>query len=607
MRTKSAMVCCGVVLLLCAALAAAQDCLEPVGSVAVRLVVRRCGGWIHGGDGERGGDPDPRRRRSPRRRLSSARFASPTRRRGGDLRRPRLRRTTGDVRHRLSVPTSRSPGQAAVYNTVEVRGDRRSCSTRHSSSSMSARRRPRPCRARWTVCTRDFGLVKGSRRRRHRRRLESWSVSIDHPLSVPSAWPDAGRPASTNVLVDLDPGGLVLGGSRPPSRRSSKRRGAVRYRRSETSPEGLGGVIVRGHDRAPVFRVARIPGSSGLLGDRPRRTPRDTPRVVSSCVPKRIARDAPRRSSERSCRRVRRTMNSRPGSSIAARPRSGSSNIGAARGLATDGFPRCRRSARPSDRTSFPNGGLSLSRTCFSHADLPQLRHHRSATTLDAWDHAGAQPRHRSGSASAFSRSFGRGEHHRSRHVDIDLDLWLARRAPPSGTIPSIATWSGSSTELPGRASRVRPVRPVARGGFGSPEVAGSVAYALLQPSSKIETRSRPTPRPGRPGERCDGVPTRLEARSDECFFWATHAGARRRSHGRARPHVGDGFEFEENRRRVGAARARARCGRCRAISPESDRRLHAVTGPAARCTGYEATTLKTRCRTQDFRLWWSF
>ena len=32
MRTKSAMVCCGVVLLLCAVFAAAQDCLEPVGS-----------------------------------------------------------------------------------------------------------------------------------------------------------------------------------------------------------------------------------------------------------------------------------------------------------------------------------------------------------------------------------------------------------------------------------------------------------------------------------------------------------------------------------------------------------------------------------------------
>jgi predicted AAA+ superfamily ATPase len=106
--------------------------------------------------------------------------------------------------------------------------------------------------------------------------------------------------------------------------------------------------------------------------------------------------------------------------------------------------------------------------------------------------------------ASAFSRSFGLADTTVRRYLDILTSTFVARQLAP---------WHANV--------RKRQVK--------SPKIYltdSGMLHALLNLGDRDQVEAHPQAGASWEGFAAKTVQQRLEARSDECFFWATHAGA---------------------------------------------------------------------------------
>ena len=183
------------------------------------------------------------------------------------------------------------------------------------------------------------------------------------------------------------------------------------------------------------------------------------------------------------------------------------------------GFPRSFLAA--SDRTSF-EWRIEFIRT-FLERDLPQLGITVSATTLRRMWTMLAHSHGQIWNASAFSRSFGLADTTVRRYLDILTSTFVARQLLP---------WYANT--------RKRQVK--------SPKIYltdSGMLHALLNLEDRNQIEAHPQAGASWEGFAAMAVRQRLEARFDECFFWATHAGAEvdlMVARGRKR----QGFEFKK-------------------------------------------------------------
>lgn len=164
------------------------------------------------------------------------------------------------------------------------------------------------------------------------------------------------------------------------------------------------------------------------------------------------------------------------------------------------GFPRSFLAA--SDRESL-EWRLEFIRT-FLERDLPQLGITVSATTLRRMWTMLAHGHGQVWNASAYARSFGLADTTVRRYLDILTSTFVARQLLP---------WHANV--------RKRQVK--------SPKVYltdSGLLHALLNLRSSDEVGAHPVVGMSWEGFAAKTVQQRLGARSDECFFWATHSGA---------------------------------------------------------------------------------
>lgn len=164
------------------------------------------------------------------------------------------------------------------------------------------------------------------------------------------------------------------------------------------------------------------------------------------------------------------------------------------------GFPRSFLAE--SDRESL-EWRLEFIRT-FLERDLPQLGITVSSTTLRRLWTMLAHSHGQIWNASAFSRSFGLADTTIRRYLDILTSTFVARQLAP---------WCANV--------RKRQVK--------SPKVYltdSGMLHALLNLGDREQIEAHPQSGASWEGFAAKTVQHRLDARSDECFSWATHAGA---------------------------------------------------------------------------------
>ena len=164
------------------------------------------------------------------------------------------------------------------------------------------------------------------------------------------------------------------------------------------------------------------------------------------------------------------------------------------------GFPRSYLAA--SDRESL-EWRLEFVRT-FLERDLPQLGITVSATTLRRMWTMLAHSHGQIWNASAFARSFGLADTTVRRYLDILTSTFVARQLAP---------WHANV--------RKRQVK--------SPKIYltdSGMLHALLNLGDRDQVEAHPQAGASWEGFAAKIVQQRLDARADECFFWATHAGA---------------------------------------------------------------------------------
>ena len=164
------------------------------------------------------------------------------------------------------------------------------------------------------------------------------------------------------------------------------------------------------------------------------------------------------------------------------------------------GFPRSFLAE--SDRESL-EWRLEFIRT-FLERDLPQLGITVAATTMRRLWTMLAHSHGQVWNASAFSRSFGLADTTVRRYLDILTSTFVARQLLP---------WHANV--------RKRQVK--------SPKVFltdSGLLHALLNLGNHDQVEAHPQAGASWEGFAAKTVQQRLGARSDECFFWATHAGA---------------------------------------------------------------------------------
>lgn len=164
------------------------------------------------------------------------------------------------------------------------------------------------------------------------------------------------------------------------------------------------------------------------------------------------------------------------------------------------GFPRSYFAA--SDRDSL-EWRMEFIRT-FLERDLPQLGIAVSATTMRRMWTMLAHSHGQIWNASAFARSFGLADTTVRRYLDILTSTFVARQLAP---------WHANI--------RKRQVK--------SPKVYvtdSGLLHALLNLGDLDQVEAHPVVGTSWEGFAAKIVQQRLDVRSDECFFWATHAGA---------------------------------------------------------------------------------
>jgi predicted AAA+ superfamily ATPase len=164
------------------------------------------------------------------------------------------------------------------------------------------------------------------------------------------------------------------------------------------------------------------------------------------------------------------------------------------------GFPRSFLAE--SDRESL-EWRLEFIRT-FLERDLPQLGITVSSTTLRRLWTMLAHSHGQIWNASAFARSFGLADTTIRRYLDILTSTFVARQLAP---------WHANL--------RKRQVK--------SPKVYltdSGLLHALLNLGDRNQVEAHPQAGASWEGFASNILQQRLEARSEECFFWATHAGA---------------------------------------------------------------------------------